>query len=75
VGEVDELENPVDERVAERDQRVNRPVRETDQEDVDEFGWVLDQVDPEPNCDESDEDEAEDRENARARPVQKPGDR
>jgi hypothetical protein len=75
VGEVDELENPVDERVAERDQRVNRPVREADQEDVDEFGRVLDQIDPEPNRNENDEDEAEDRENARARPVQKPGDR
>jgi hypothetical protein len=75
VGEVDELEDPVDERVAERDERVDRPVREADQEDVGEFGRVLDQVDPDPNRDEEDEAEAEDREEARARPVQKPGDR
>ncbi len=36
VREVDQLEDPVDERVAERDERVERAVREADEPDRDE---------------------------------------
>ena len=62
VGEVDQLKDAVDERVAKRDERVDRPLGQPDQEDVEEIGLlveveeVLDQPDPE-------QDEEEDAEN------------
>ncbi len=40
VREVDELEDPVDQRVAERDKRVDRAVRQADQEDAEELGRI-----------------------------------
>ena len=49
VGEVDQLEDAVDERVAERDEAVDRAVREADQEQAVELGRRLDQVDAEPD--------------------------
>ena len=51
VGEVDELEDPVDERVAERDEAVDRAVRQADQEEAVELGRVVDEVDAEPERD------------------------
>jgi hypothetical protein len=36
VGEVDQLQDSVDERVAERDERIDRARRQADQEDVEE---------------------------------------
>ena len=57
VGEVDQLEDAVDERVAESDERVERAAREPDERELDERAPVLDQVDGEPRDDERDEDE------------------
>jgi hypothetical protein len=64
VGEVDQLEDAVDERVAERDQRVDAARRDPDQEDVEEVGRRPDQVDDQPDGEEPDEDEPQDREDA-----------
>ena len=55
VGEVDQLEDAVDERVAERDECVERAVREPDLEDPEEQVPVLDEVDDQPGDDEGDE--------------------
>ena len=44
VREVDQLEDAVDERVAERHERVDRPVRQADERDVEELGRVVDEV-------------------------------
>ena len=41
VREVDQLQDAVDERVAERDEAVDRPVRQPDQADVDELRRAL----------------------------------
>ena len=60
MGEVDQLEDPVDERVAERDERVYGAGREADQGDVEEVLRRLDEVDPQPEEDQRDEDEPED---------------
>ena len=46
VREVDQLEDAVDERVAERDERVDRTRREPDQEDLDEVAGVLTRLTP-----------------------------
>ena len=59
VREVDQLEDPVDERVAEGDQRVDHPDRQSDQEEVEEGRRVVDQVGAEPEDDQPDEDERE----------------
>ena len=61
VGEVDQLEDAVDERVAERDERVERAVRQPDQEDPEELVPVLREVDAEPDEDERDEGQADRR--------------
>ena len=61
VGEVDQLEDAVDERVAERDERVERAVRQPDQEDPEELVPVLRQVDAQPDDDERDEGEPDRR--------------
>jgi hypothetical protein len=65
VGEVDQLQDPVDERVAERDQGVDRAGREPDQEDVEERRRVLDQVDDQPDEEQEDEAEADERQRRR----------
>jgi hypothetical protein len=61
VGEVDQLQDPVDERVAERDERVDEPRRQADQEDVEERRRVFDEVDDQPGDQQRDEPEADDR--------------
>jgi hypothetical protein len=48
VGKIDQLQDPVDERVAERDQRVDRAGRQPDQEDVAEVRRRLVEVDRKP---------------------------
>ena len=45
VREVDQLEDPVDERVAERDERVHGAVRQPDERDREEVRRPLDEVD------------------------------
>ena len=55
VREVDQLQDAVDERVAQGDDAIDRAVREPDQADVDELGRRLDEVDDEPEDDEPDE--------------------
>ncbi len=55
VGEVDQLEDAVDERVAERDECVERAVREPDQEDSEEEVPVVDEVLDQPADDDCDE--------------------
>jgi hypothetical protein len=55
VGEVDQLQDSVDERVAESDQRVDRALRQADQEDVEEVGRVVDQVVRKPGDEQQDE--------------------
>jgi hypothetical protein len=62
VGEVDQLQDPVDERVAERDQGVDRAVSDPDQGDGEEVTGVLGQVDDQPEDDEGQQQEAEGRE-------------
>ena len=57
VGEVDQLQDAVDERVAERHDAEDHPVREADQSDVDELARGLDEVDGEPEDHEPDERE------------------
>jgi hypothetical protein len=57
VGEVDQLENAVDERVAERYERIERAVGEPDQEDPEELVPVLREVDAEPRDNEPDEEQ------------------
>jgi hypothetical protein len=61
VREVDQLEDAVDERVAERDEGVERAVRQPDQEDPEEPIPVLRQVDTEPDEDERDEGQTDRR--------------
>jgi hypothetical protein len=61
VGEVDQLEDPVDERVPERDERVDRARREADDQDIEEVRRVLDQVDDQPCDQKPDEDEPQNR--------------
>ncbi len=65
VREVDQLQDPVDERVAERDEPVDGAVREPDQADVDELGRILEEVDEQPDPDEREEAEADQRGDAR----------
>jgi hypothetical protein len=72
VREVDELEDPVNERVAERDERVDGAVPDPDQADRREARRVLDEVDEEPDADEGEEREPDQREEARAGPIKKP---
>jgi hypothetical protein len=71
VGEVDERQDPVDERVAERDERVHGARREPDEEDVEELGRVGDQVTDEDRDQEPDEPEPDERDDAWARPGEK----
>ena len=60
VGEVDQLEDAVDERVAERDQRVDRAARDPDQKCLEEVRRRLLEVDRQPDDEQRDEREAED---------------
>jgi hypothetical protein len=69
VGEVDQLQDPVDERVAERDQRVDRALRQADQEDVEEIGRVVDQVVREPGNEQGDESQSDEGEGRRPPPA------
>jgi hypothetical protein len=59
VREVDQLEDAVDERVAERDERVESSLRYTDQQDPPEVVRSLDEVDPEPDQNERDEQQTD----------------
>jgi hypothetical protein len=63
VGEVDQLDDPVDERVTERDESEDHPVREADDRDLHEaLGLVdcrRDQPVPDAEQDEGAEDPAE----------------
>jgi hypothetical protein len=61
VGEVDQLQDPVDERVAERDERVDRALREADQEDGEEVLRAGDEVVRQPRQEQRDEREADQR--------------
>src|SRR5262249_30261904 len=65
VCEVDQLEDAVDERVAEGDEGVDAPRREADEEDLDEVARRLDEVDDEPEDEEADEREPDDADQAR----------
>ena len=67
VREVDQLEDAVDERVAERDQRVDHPERQADDEQVEQVRRRLGQVDEQPDGDERDEHEREDLNRRRAK--------
>jgi hypothetical protein len=69
VGEVDQLQDPVDERVTERDQRVDGALGQADQEDVEEVGRVVDQVVGEPGDEQSDEPQPDEGEGRRAPPA------
>jgi hypothetical protein len=75
VREVDELEDPVDERVAERDERVDRSRRKTDPEDAEEVVRILGEVDGQPDAQQDNEDDPDDREDAWPRPVEEGRDR
>jgi hypothetical protein len=55
VGEVDQFEDAVDERVAERDEGIEGTVRQPDQEDPEELVPVLRQIDAQPGEDKRDE--------------------
>jgi hypothetical protein len=70
VGEVDQLEDAVDERVAERDEREDGALRQPDDEDVEEIRRVLGEVDQQPDCDESNEREPENGRQTRARTIE-----
>jgi len=61
VREVDQLQDPVDERVAEGDKAVDGAVGQPDEEDLDEVARRLDEVDEEPDYDQADEGQAEQR--------------
>jgi hypothetical protein len=65
VGEVDQLEDAVDDRVAEGDEAVDGAVRQPDEEDVEEVARVLDEVPDQPEDDERDEPEPDRRDDAR----------
>jgi hypothetical protein len=66
VREVDQLEDPVHERVAERDERVDGAVREPDEPDREEVGRPLHEVDPEPEEEERNETGRKNRHHVRA---------
>jgi hypothetical protein len=55
VREIDQLEDAVDERVAERDEGVQRPLRDPDQEDSEEGVRVLREIDAEPRENDGDQ--------------------
>jgi hypothetical protein len=60
VGEVDQLDDPVDERVSERDERIDRAVRDPDQRDFEEAVRRVDRVLDQPEADERREHDAHD---------------
>jgi hypothetical protein len=57
VREIDQLEDAVDERVAERDEGVQRPLRDPDQEDSEEGVRVFREIDAEPRENDGDQQE------------------
>ena len=65
VGEVDQLEDAVDERVPERDEGVERPVRQPDEEDTEEERPVIDEVLGEPSDEDRDERQPDGRNDER----------
>jgi hypothetical protein len=69
VREVDQLQDSVDERVAERDQRVDRALRQADQEDIEEVGRIVDQVVGEPGDEQPDEPQPDEGEGRRPPPA------
>jgi hypothetical protein len=66
VGEVDELEDPVDERVTERDERVDGARAEADDEDGEEARGVQRQVDDDPDEQQDGEEQPDARDDTRA---------
>jgi hypothetical protein len=60
VGEVDQLDDPVDERVAEGHQRVDLAVRQADDGDLREAFGLVDRVADEPPAEPAHEENAED---------------
>ena len=68
VREVDQLEDAVDERVAERHERIEGAVRDADEEHAEELLRCLDGVDDEPGDDEPDESESDHRRDVFGRP-------
>jgi hypothetical protein len=75
VGEVDQLQDAVDERVAERDEPVDGAVGEADEEDVPPELGRLDEVDDQPDDDEADEAEPDRRQQRRPAGVEQPVER
>jgi hypothetical protein len=65
VREVDQLQDPVDERVPQRDERVDGPRREADQGNVEEVPGSVDGVLDQPGEQQANEDETENRERRR----------
>jgi hypothetical protein len=59
VREVDQLEDAVDERVSERDERIERPLRDPDQQDAAEVVRRLDEVDAEPGEDDQEKQDSD----------------
>jgi hypothetical protein len=59
VREVDQLQDPVDEGVPERDDTVDRAARQAVERDVDELRRALEEVDDEPEPDERHQAEAD----------------
>jgi hypothetical protein len=59
VREVDQLEDAVDERITERDERVESSLRDTDQKDSAEVVRRLDEVDAEPREDDQDKQDSD----------------
>ena len=66
MGEVDQLQDPVDEGVAERDEAVDRAVRRADDADVQEPRRILEELHGEPDEDAGQEEEPDDVDEARA---------
>ena len=65
VREVDQLQDPVDERVAERDEAVDEAVRQPDQPDLDELLGSFDEVPDQPDPDQGEQRGTEERRDAR----------
>ena len=75
VREVDQLQDSVDERVAERDQAVDGAVRDPDQQHVQELARILDEVADHPDHDKHDERRSHDADHARGDEPAKGGQR
>jgi hypothetical protein len=68
VGEVDQLQDPVDERVAERDESVDGAVTDAYEGNGEEVARGFDEIDRKPQSDERKKTQPDDRDDARAQP-------